>query len=258
MRVSTQPSLKQRIRSLRRRPGYARRESVFLGVLIWMLLWFLRRTSTLRLEGAEPLLDRWRAGRPTVLAFWHGRSIMLPFILPGRPRQAAAAAQPGDGCIAETMIMNSTHRDGQIITCALEHFGVSVSRGSSTRGAVGGTLSLMRALRRGATVALIPDGPRGPAGVAKPGAVELAATAGAPLFPVACSATRNRRMTGWDRMMIPLPGAQIACVVGEPVELPMGRLSKDDRERARIVLEKSLREVTRHADALCDRDPEDT
>jgi len=255
--VSTRLSLKRRIRGLRRRPAYAQRETMLLGALVWVLLWFLRRTTKLQLEGVEPLVDRWKSGRPMVLAFWHGRSIMLPFLLPGRPRPAGATPSRDDGYISQTMIMNSTHRDGEIITRALERFGVSIARGSSTRGAVAGTLTLMRSLRTGATVALIPDGPRGPAAVAKAGAVELAATAGVPLYPVACSASRSRRMTGWDRMMVPLPGARVVCVVGDPLEFSARRPTKPEREQARLRLEERLRTVTRRADRLCGRDEED-
>jgi hypothetical protein len=255
--VSTPLSFKQRVRWVRRQPGYARRESAVLGVLVWLLLWVIHRTTRLELDGVGPLAERWREGEPTVIAFWHGRSIMLPFLIPGRPGAAGQPRRPGDGSVAETMIMNSTHRDGEIITQALERFGVTIARGSSTRGAVGGTLSLMRALARGSTVALIPDGPRGPVGQAKAGAVELAATTGAVLYPLAFSATRNRRMTGWDRMMLPLPGARVVCVAGTPLLFERGRLSKEQREAARLELEQRLREVTRRADRLCGRREED-
>jgi lysophospholipid acyltransferase (LPLAT)-like uncharacterized protein len=153
--------------------------------------------------------------------------------------------------------MNSTHRDGEIITRALVRFGIRTTRGSTSRGAVAGTLGLMRALRGGATVALIPDGPRGPAGRAQAGAVELAATAGVSLYPVAFSATRHIRLTGWDRMMVPLPGARIVCTIGEPMRRDAGRLDKGTREQLRARLETQLIAVTRKADRLCGRPEED-
>ena len=140
----------------------------------------------------------------------------------------------------------------------MRRFGVQTTRGSSRRGAVGGTLGLMRALARGAAVALIPDGPRGPAGSAQAGAVELAARVGAPLYPLAFSATRAVRMTGWDRMMLPLPGARVVCVVGAPLRIPAGRLDRDDRELWRRRLEAELVAVTRAADGVCGREHADT
>ena len=228
------------IRRLRRRPGWAAFEVRALGFLIWLVLVVLRRSIKLSLVGMEPLEKRWRDGEPSVLAFWHGRSIMLPFMYAG----------PG------ASIMNSTHRDGEIITRALARFGIRSTRGSSSRSAVPGTLGLARELRAGRDVALIPDGPRGPAGIAKPGAVALASAGSVPLFPLAFSADRAVRMRGWDRMLIPLPGARVVCLVGEAIAPPAPR-DRNARERVRRELEERLKHVTREADRLSGRTEED-
>ena len=172
-----------------------------------------------------------------VLAFWHGRAIMLPFLFRGRLARGE-----------NIWIMNSSHRDGEIITRALGRFGVRSTRGSSSRGAIGGTLGLARKLRDGKDVALIPDGPRGPALQAKAGAVELAATGGAPICPLAFSASRFVRLGGWDRMMLPLPGSRVVCVVGEPIEVPKGRLGRDRREALRAALQDRLTAAADAAD----------
>jgi lysophospholipid acyltransferase (LPLAT)-like uncharacterized protein len=227
----------------RAHPGFAKAEVALLAWLAWIVLRVLRRTTRFEIVGDDALERRWAAGEPMVFAFWHGRSIMLPFLVHGRH---------------DAYIMNSTHRDGEIITRALERFGIRSTRGSSSRGAVGGTLALLRALKRGSSVALIPDGPRGPAGVAKAGAVELASSGGAPLYPLAFSASRAIRLSGWDRMMFPVPGARVVCVVGEPLDVPAGGSDRRaERERARSLLESRLNELTRRADRLAGR-PEDS
>lgn len=223
---------------LRRTARYRRLEAPVLGALIWATLWCVRLTTRFRSVGAERL-ERYRTeGRPVVLAFWHGRAIMLPFMFHGRLSR-------GDNI----WIMNSAHRDGEIITQALGRFGVLSTRGSSSRGAIGGTLGLARKLRDGKDVALIPDGPRGPALQAKAGAVELAATGGAPICPLSFSASRFIRLGGWDRMMLPLPGSRVVCVVGEPIEVPRGRLGRDQREVLRAELQQRLTVAADDADA---------
>ena len=214
-----------------------------LAWLAAMLLRAARATTRFEVVGAERLQANWREGRPMVFAFWHGRSIMLPFLVAGR---------------RDAYIMNSTHRDGEIVTRALERFGIHSTRGSSSRSAVGGTLALMRALKRGSSVALIPDGPRGPSGVAKAGAIELAAAGGAPLYPLAFSAARAVRLRSWDRMMLPLPGARVVCVVGEPLAPAPPRHDRATRERLRSELERRLRDVCRRADRLAGRPEEGT
>ncbi|RMF21225.1 MAG: DUF374 domain-containing protein [Deltaproteobacteria bacterium] len=230
--------VKPAVRRVRRHPRYVAVESRIGGLLIYLVLWALRATTRFEVHGLERLEPYRSNGRPVVLAFWHGRSIMLPFVFLGR----------------RATIMNSTHRDGELITRALERFGFSATRGSSRRGAVAGTLGLLRVLRRGGDVALIPDGPRGPAGVARAGAVELAAAARAPLFPLAFSARPCLRLPSWDRMMIPMPGARVACVVGEPME--PSDTGRDRRERLRMELEQRLADVTRAADRLAGRPEE--
>jgi lysophospholipid acyltransferase (LPLAT)-like uncharacterized protein len=233
--------IKRALSRLRRNRGFAEAEIALLAWLAWALLRAIRLTVRFETVGADALERNWGEGRPVVFAFWHGRSIMLPFLVRGR---------------RDAYIMNSTHRDGEIITRALERFGIRSTRGSSSRGAVGGTLALLRALRRGNSVALIPDGPRGPAGVAKAGAVELASSGGAPLYPLAFSASRAVRLRGWDRMMLPLPGARVVCVVGEPLVTETGRSGREARERMRADLERRLVDVSRRADRLAGRPEE--
>ena len=240
--MRAQRNIKERIRDVRRRPGYARFEAALFGWLIWAALRSLRWLTRFEMRGFERVEENWRDGRPMVFAFWHGRAIMLPFLYRGR----------------SVYIMNSLHRDGEMITRALARLGIGVTRGSSTRGAIGGMRGLLRALRDGSDVALIPDGPKGPAGEAKSGAVELAAVGRAPLFPVAFSASRSVRMKGWDRMMFPLPGARVICLAGEPLEAASGRQSREQREQMRCELEARLCEVTRAADRMVGRSEENT
>jgi hypothetical protein len=229
---------------LRRSERYRRAEIAAAGFLLWLALRLLRRLVRLQILGIEGIADRWRQGLPSVLAFWHGRSIMLPFL----HRHAAA-------CGAQVWIMNSPHRDGQIVSRALERFGIHCTEGSSSRGAVAGTLQLARALRSGVSIALAADGPRGPAGVAKPGAMELATISGTPIYPLAISASRSVRLGSWDRLMIPLPGSRVVCVVGEPL-LPAATHGRVERAALAGELERRLGATCSKADVAVGRPAE--
>jgi lysophospholipid acyltransferase (LPLAT)-like uncharacterized protein len=245
--VSARPERKRRLRRLRRQRWYARVEIPLLGLIVWAVLWMLRATTRFSVVGSETLERYWRDGRPVVLVFWHGRSMMLPFLY------RVPLERSGD-----VYIMNSPHRDGEIITRALARFGIKTTRGSASRGGVVGTLELARKLRDGHSIALVPDGPRGPAGVAKPGAIDLAATRGVPLCPLAFSASRVLRMSSWDRLMLPLPGARVVCVVGEPLSFVDGRPDKRRRERLRTDLAERLSATCRAADRAVGRSEDDT
>lgn len=213
-----------------------RRVLATLAILApWLLRPLLRLLqASLRVEyvGDAALRARWRAGERAVLAFWHNRLLMLPIVAAGHP----------------TCILVSQHRDGDLGTGLLEAWGIHTVRGSATRGAVGGFLRLVGAYRAGDNLAVIPDGPRGPRYVAKPGVIHLAKAVQAPIFPLAYAAPRVRHLRSWDRLVIPLPFARVAIAVGEPLRVP-AEASPAEMEALREELERRLREVTAGVEA---------
>src|SRR2546422_4122945 len=103
-------------------------------------LWLLGKTTRKRYIGAEELFARWQRRDQVILAFWHNRLLLMLF--PYRGQKAC--------------IMNSAHRDGEIITRVSKRFGISAVRGSSTRGWLGGLKCMMAAYRRGAEPTWLP------------------------------------------------------------------------------------------------------
>jgi lysophospholipid acyltransferase (LPLAT)-like uncharacterized protein len=128
----------------------------------------------------------------------------------------------------------------------VRHFGLSVVRGSSSRGGAAALRTLAAAVRAGEDVAVVPDGPRGPREQLQAGLVVLAATTGAPVVPLAFAARPARRLASWDRFLVPWPFARAAVVFGKATTVPRDA----DRETARAELERALREVTETADRL--------
>jgi lysophospholipid acyltransferase (LPLAT)-like uncharacterized protein len=95
---------------------------------------------------------------------------------------------------------------------------------------------------------VVPDGPRGPRYVVKPGVIHLARATGAPIVPVTYAASRMRQLHSWDRLIIPLPFCRVLYVIGEPLRVPR---DADDRdlEAMRCELEGRLNTITQAADA---------
>ena len=216
-------------------PRGSKRERVVVevgGYLIHLVLRFIAATSRHRYVGAEEILGRFAAGDQLIMAFWHGRMVMTPFGYKG----------PG------ACIMNSRHRDGALISRAIERLGVEVVHGSSSQGWVGGLKGLLGAAELGRDLVVVPDGPRGPRCRAKGGVVQLARATGLPIFPTSTAARRQKVLdTSWDWLCIPFPFAEIVYAVEDPLWVPRDA-SPDAMEEARLELERRLNRATERAD----------
>jgi lysophospholipid acyltransferase (LPLAT)-like uncharacterized protein len=171
----------------------------------------LARTWRVRVRNGAAYQALMDGGQPFIYACWHGQ--ILPLLWHHR------------GCGAVLLISRS--RDGDLVARVASHFGYQAIRGSSSRGASGALRALSRELSAGRSVAVMPDGPRGPAHVMAPGAIAAAQSAGGvPILCVGCAAPRAWHAGSWDRMMVPLPFARVTVSYAAP-ESPAGRTAAD-------------------------------
>ena len=127
----------------------------------------------------------------------------------------------------------SLSRDGSLVSATLRALGYAApARGSSSRGGSTALLGMLGQLERGTTVAVLVDGPRGPAGEAKPGIAALARHSATVIQPVALAARPALRLRSWDRSLVPLPFARVVCAFGEPIAPPSDATEPDDRSFA--------------------------
>ena len=187
-----------------RRAALLRLLTAVAPVLLSAALWVLNKTVRMRFVNGDELFGRWQRGEQVIIAFWHNRAVMMPLAYRG----------------PKLCIMNSQHRDGEIATRALARWGIRSVRGSATRGGAFAFMQLVHAYRDGYDLAVVPDGPRGPRYIVKPGVVHLARATGAPIFPVTYAANRQRQLRSWDRLIIPLPFARIVYMAGDPIDVP--------------------------------------
>jgi lysophospholipid acyltransferase (LPLAT)-like uncharacterized protein len=166
--------------------------------------WIVRAwIATLRVRVHGDALEK--AGGARVLAFFHGTQLMLHAI----------------GMRRRTCVMVSHSRDGELQAAALGHLGFDVVRGSSSRGGARALASMVHKLRQPQTDAVFAvDGPRGPYGVVKRGALVAARTAGACVIPAGAAARRALVLDrAWDRFVLPSPFTRVEIVLGPPVTL---------------------------------------
>ena len=158
-----------------------------------------------------------------IMVFWHERVMAMPWLWPSAYALNA---------------LQSPHPDGRMMSHAIGCFGVKTVWGSSNRNQLSGLRGLKRVLDLGESVAITPDGPRGPALKSALGPVAIAQMAGKPIVPMSWSVDRYWRATGWDRLIIPKPFARGRFIIGDPIYLD--DISKDQLETARQQLEDAL------------------
>lgn len=181
------------------------------GVLGQGMVAALFTTTRFSRGGEEHYLSFRREGTPIVFVFWHG--LLLPLV----------HAHRDEGIV----VLVSQHADGEYITRVIERHGFGTVRGSSTRSGVQGLKGLIRAAREGHDLALTPDGPRGPAGVFKPGALAVAQATGLPIVPVALAASGGWRFRSWDGFLVPHPLSRIRIEYGAPRWVPRDATRED-------------------------------
>ncbi len=156
-----------------------------------MLIRLLGRVLRLENRGTEHVDALYREGRRLILAFWHGRQLMIPIGYRG----------------AGAYVLISQHQDGELIHRIISRFGHRSVRGSTTRGGAGALRQLIKLGRSGVDLVVTPDGPRGPRQVAQMGTIHLAKATGLPVVPVTFSCSKKNTLrvgiasccrTRWD------------------------------------------------------------
>ena len=172
-------------------------------------------------------------GERFVYAFWHARILSV------------AWWHRGEGIA----VLVSRHHDGELVTRLIQRLGYVTGRGSSTRGAEVGLREMLTWARSDRHLALTPDGPRGPAGVLKDGALYLASRLGRPIVPLAAASARAWTTRSWDRHRLPKPFARVVLRHGAPISLPT---TLDDAavSRLRTEVQDALTRCTSEASRL--------
>lgn len=197
-------------------------------------LWILYRlwTSTWRvqlLNSSGPLSHGDFLDKVYIFAHWHGHEYGMTQLV-GRFRVAT---------------MTSRSRDGELINFVIRRLGGVTSRGSASRGAVGGFKGLIRLCRLGHNASLAVDGPRGPIYRVKGGVIELARLLEAPIVPVGLAARPAFIFKkSWNQAVMPLPFAKVYIFFGMPIKPPKDRIQS---KSLNISIEKEIHKATEEA-----------
>ncbi|MDR2676599.1 MAG: DUF374 domain-containing protein [Endomicrobium sp.] len=161
---------------------------------------------------------------PSIYFFWHGSE--LPMLLFNKKNSI--------------VVMVSLSKDGEILSRVLKNFGYLTVRGSSSRGARSALIKIIKYAKRGYSVAIAADGPKGPYHKLKSGVIYIAKKTGLPLIPISCSSKRGITLNkSWDKTLIPLPFSKIVQIYGNPIYVA----AEDNIENKVVTIEKELNKI---------------
>jgi Kdo2-lipid IVA 3' secondary acyltransferase len=166
----------------------------------------------------------------TIWAFWHNRLFIMPHLY----EQCFIHRTRG-------MILTSPSGDGQIIADACAAFGLEAARGSSSKPQKGLSALMLMAekIRQGYSVAVTPDGPRGPRYQLQGGLVKLAQLTGAAVVPVRIHYSTALRFPSWDQFMLPLPFSRVQITIGPLHNVPR-RMTEAEFETTRLTIQATM------------------
>jgi len=194
-----------------------------------LLLRLLRKTLKFEVINQETS-DRIRC----IYMFWH-RNLLLMTLQ--RIDQGAA-------------VMVSSSKDGEMIAGPLSELGYIPVRGSSSRK---GSMAMREMIRMSKTIslAITPDGPKGPCYTFHPGLFQIAYLAKIPIVAVAVNAEKEWLFKSWDRFRFPKPFSKITMIYSDPIPVQ----SKEDFSNAEKEIRDFLAKHERHS-FIAQRDKE--
>ncbi|HQF42295.1 MAG TPA: lysophospholipid acyltransferase family protein [Ignavibacteriaceae bacterium] len=166
-----------------------------------------------------------------VLAFWHD-TMLLPWFL-----------HKNDGFAALT----SKSKDGDLLAKQLKHWKYKVVRGSSSKGGDVALGIMVDHAKNGYSIAITPDGPRGPVHKFKAGAVITAKRTGVPVVLMGIGIKSKKELKSWDKFQVPNPFTKVKVIYSEPVYVD-GKLSYDATSKVIEECEKKLNELQLEAE----------
>ncbi len=208
-------------------------QAKFAVTIGFRLIALLGMSIRYRVIGREQL-EQFAGKNGFIINSWHGQQMMGFYFFRG----------------CGYYILSSLSRDGDYSSSIMRRFGWNIVRGSSSKGAVRGLIELMRVLRKGAGIALTPDGPRGPIYHIEPGGIYLAQKTGAALIPLAFVFDRKWvSEKSWDKFVIPQPFCRCVAYFGTPITITT-ELTDEQLELEKVRLREAIHDANRRGEEI--------
>ena len=164
-----------------------------------------------------------------IFCCWHNKLFLGPHLLP-RNRVINA--------------LQSSHSDGMITSLAFKYLGINVILGSSKRGGMLAFRKMVKRLQSGESIAITPDGPKGPKEQVKEGIIKLAQITNTPIIPLVWTTKKYKTINSWDNFVLPYPFSKGMYCFGKPIKIKKN-INIDKLEFERQNLENEIIRLTK-------------
>ncbi len=162
-----------------------------------------------------------------VLLFWHGKMLCGWWL--GKDKNFFGVV--------------SQSKDGEILSRLLLKWNYKLIRGSSSKDSKEVMNQMVDVLKSGYSLAITPDGPRGPREKMKIGGLIAAVRANKPIVLCGIKYEKKIVFNSWDKFELPKPFSKVLIKLSEPEKFPTG-LSNDEYEKIRQELENQLKQLS--------------
>ncbi|MFH0844668.1 MAG: lysophospholipid acyltransferase family protein [Pseudomonadota bacterium] len=205
--------------------------SKWFQLVLYKLIRMYSRTFRLSVENEDGWLSILQGGGKILICTWHQQ-----FFSAIRHFKKYQIYKPS--------LMISQSIDGEIIAGIAKLTGWNPVRGSSSKGGKSALKEMIQALKTTGLAAHIVDGPRGPIGHVKAGAIRLALETGAFIVPFYAAADSAWFFNSWDKFFVPKPFSKVTLRFDGPLKLEYPESESEFetlRQHVETVMHKELK-----------------
>jgi hypothetical protein len=197
------------------------------NLFLYFIVNMVCKTYRIKLNIPDDTKKVLEGNKAYVIAFWHGTMLANWYV--NRNKNIVALVSPS--------------KDGELLSKILYKWGYILQRGSSNKSGKESLESLIEKAKNNYSIALTPDGPKGPEKEFKAGAVIIAKKANLPLILVGVKNKNLYRFkNSWDKSEFPKPFSEIVLNYSEPITIK-NDISYEDTNDVIIECGKKLNEL---------------
>ena len=174
----------------------------FLGYFVYFITKTTFKSVNWKCLDLNTKNDIFSKNNSFIFCTWHNRLYCGPYFLPKHLTINA---------------LQSLHSDGMMTDVLFRLIKMKIIYGSSKKKGISAFLKMVKCIQDGESIAITPDGPKGPKGIIKDGLIKLAQTTGTPIVPIIWYTKKYQLLNSWDNFIIPFPFSKGVYIFGKPI-----------------------------------------